>query len=114
MKEVIPLYESETHDQDKSQSSHELDKSNSYEVEKPHAASRESLSLQRRSLITGLRRYPTRKIKLVQGSILSANYPVPSAIQNAIQPIYRDSNETGEEFSTLRCMFISAGYNCLG
>ncbi|KAJ6151499.1 Chitin synthase C [Penicillium chermesinum] len=84
-KEIVTPYESEIHYAPKS-----------------HASSRESLSLQRRSLITGLRRYPTRKIKLVQGSILSANYPVPSAIQNAIQPKYRESNEFEEEFSNLR------------
>ena len=53
---------------------------------------------------SGLRRYPTRKIKLVQGSVLSVDYPVPSAIQNAIQQEYRESEEGfPEEFSHLRC-----------
>lgn len=53
---------------------------------------------------TGLRRYATRKIKLVQGSVLSVDYPVPSAIQNAIQKEYRESEEGfPEEFTHLRC-----------
>ncbi|KAF3392864.1 Chitin synthase C [Penicillium rolfsii] len=56
----------------------------------------------RRSLVTGIRRYPTRKIKLVQGHVLSAVYPVPSAIQNAVQKQYRESVELSEEFSQLR------------
>lgn len=52
----------------------------------------------------GLRRYATRKIKLVQGSVLSVDYPVPSAIQNAIQKEYRESEEGfPEEFTHLRC-----------
>ncbi|KAH7136176.1 chitin synthase class III [Dendryphion nanum] len=51
----------------------------------------------------GLKRSKTRKVKLVQGSILSIDYPVPSAIQNAIEPQYR--NEEGayeEEFTKMR------------
>lgn len=53
---------------------------------------------------SGLRRYATRKIKLVQGSVLSVDYPVPSAIQNAIQKEYRESEEGfPEEFTHLRC-----------
>ncbi|KAJ5368916.1 Chitin synthase C [Penicillium cataractarum] len=56
----------------------------------------------RRSLVPGIRRYPTRKIKLVQGYVLSADYPVPSAIQNAVQKQYRESPELSEEFSQLR------------
>ncbi|KAJ6162602.1 hypothetical protein N7497_002581 [Penicillium chrysogenum] len=52
---------------------------------------------------SGLRRYATRKIKLVQGSVLSVDYPVPSAIQNAIQKEYRESEEGfPEEFTHLR------------
>lgn len=52
----------------------------------------------------GLKRYATRKVKLVQGSVLSVDYPVPSAIQNAIQPKYRNDLEGGsEEFTHLRC-----------
>lgn len=59
---------------------------------------------QRQAPASGLRRYATRKIKLVQGSVLSVDYPVPSAIQNAIQREYRESEEGfPEEFSHLRC-----------
>ncbi|KAJ6157832.1 hypothetical protein N7470_005424 [Penicillium chermesinum] len=51
----------------------------------------------------GLRRYATRKVKLVQGSVLSIDYPVPSAIQNAIQAKYRNDVEGGsEEFTHMR------------
>lgn len=56
---------------------------------------------------TDLHRHPTRKIKLVKGSVLSVDYPVPSAIKNSIQPVYRDSEDGfPEEFATLRCMSI--------
>lgn len=52
----------------------------------------------------GLRRYATRKVKLVQGSVLSVDYPAPSAIQNAIQARYRNDIEGGtEEFTHMRC-----------
>lgn len=51
----------------------------------------------------GLKRYPTRKIKLARGSVLSVDYPVPSAIQNAIEPKYRNDVEQGnEEFTHMR------------
>ncbi|KAH6674390.1 BcCHSIII, class III chitin synthase [Halenospora varia] len=52
----------------------------------------------------GLKRYATRKVKLVQGSVLSINHPVPSAIKNAIQAKYRQEAETGnsEEFTHMR------------
>ncbi|KAF2116431.1 chitin synthase-like protein [Lophiotrema nucula] len=51
----------------------------------------------------GLKRGLTRKVKLVQGSVLSADYPVPSAIQNAIQAKYRNDLESGsEEFTHMR------------
>lgn len=51
-----------------------------------------------------IRRYPTRRIKLTQGSVLSINYPVPSPIRNAIQPEYRDAEgELSEEFTQMRC-----------
>ncbi|KAJ5914456.1 Chitin synthase C [Penicillium tannophilum] len=50
----------------------------------------------------GVRRYPTRKIKLVQGYVLSADYPVPSAIQNAMEKKYQDTEEFAEEFSHMR------------
>ncbi|OJJ50127.1 hypothetical protein ASPZODRAFT_1108114 [Penicilliopsis zonata CBS 506.65] len=58
---------------------------------------------QRQAPATGLRRYATRKIKLVQGSVLSVDYPVPSAIQNAIQAQYREAEEGfPEEFTHMR------------
>ncbi|MCJ1481411.1 Chitin synthase, class 2 [Schaereria dolodes] len=50
-----------------------------------------------------LRRYATRKVKLVQGSVLSVDYPVPSAIRNAVQAKYRNDLEGGsEEFTHMR------------
>lgn len=50
-----------------------------------------------------LKRYATRKVKLVQGSVLSIDYPVPSAIQNAVQAKYRNDLEGGsEEFTHMR------------
>ena len=53
---------------------------------------------------TGLKRYATRKVKLVQGSVLSVDYPVPSAIRNAVQAKYRNDLEGGsEEFTHMRC-----------
>lgn len=56
----------------------------------------------------GLNRYGTRKINLVKGAVLSVDYPVPSAIQNAIQPEYRDAEEGfSEEFTHLRCGLTS-------
>jgi chitin synthase len=51
----------------------------------------------------GVKRSKTRKIKLVQGSILSVDYPVPSAVQNAIEPRYRNADGAfDEEFTKLR------------
>lgn len=51
----------------------------------------------------GLQRYATRKVKLVQGAVLSVDHPVPSAIKNAIQAKYRQDLEGGsEEFTTMR------------
>ena len=50
-----------------------------------------------------MKRSATRKVKLVQGAVLSADYPVPSAIQNAVQAKYRNDLESGsEEFTHLR------------
>ncbi|KEF62482.1 chitin synthase 3 [Exophiala aquamarina CBS 119918] len=50
-----------------------------------------------------IKRYATRKVKLVQGSVLSIDYPVPSAIQNAVQAKYRNDLEGGsEEFTHMR------------
>ena len=54
----------------------------------------------------GLKRNATRKVKLVQGAVLSADYPVPSAIQNAVQAKYRNDLEAGsEEFTHMRCKY---------
>ncbi|KAF6842173.1 chitin synthase 1 [Colletotrichum musicola] len=50
----------------------------------------------------GLKRYATRKIKLTQGSVLSIDYPVPSAIKNAVQAKYRDVEGGSEEFFKMR------------
>jgi chitin synthase len=51
----------------------------------------------------GLKRYATRKVKLVQDSVLSIDYPVPSAIKNAVESKYRKDLEAGnEEFSHMR------------
>ncbi|KAG5978295.1 Chitin synthase, class 1 [Claviceps digitariae] len=50
----------------------------------------------------GLKRYNTRKVKLVQGSVLSIDYPVPSAVKNAIDPRYRDVEGGNEEFVKMR------------
>ncbi|CAJ2502942.1 Uu.00g103360.m01.CDS01 [Anthostomella pinea] len=50
----------------------------------------------------GLKRYATRKVKLVQGSVLSVDYPVPSAIKNAVQPKYRDVEGGTGEFINMR------------
>lgn len=60
---------------------------------------------QRQAPNPDLRRYATRKVKLIQGSVLSVDYPVPSAIQNAIQTRYRTDADIGsEEFTHMRCM----------
>ncbi|EXJ73593.1 chitin synthase 3 [Cladophialophora psammophila CBS 110553] len=49
-----------------------------------------------------VKRYATRKVKVVN-SVLSIDYPVPSAIQNAIQAKYRTDLEGGsEEFTHMR------------
>ncbi|KAH6899828.1 chitin synthase-domain-containing protein [Thelonectria olida] len=50
----------------------------------------------------GLARSKTRKVKLVQGSVLSLDYPVPSAIKNAVQARYRDVEGGNEEFMKMR------------
>lgn len=58
----------------------------------------------------GIRRYQTRKVKLQQGSVLSVEYPVPSAIQNSVQAQYRNDLESGsEEFTHMRCMSFQHG-----
>ncbi|KAK6614612.1 chitin synthase 1 [Botrytis cinerea] len=61
-----------------------------------------------------LRRRATRKIKLIQGgqgSVLSANYPVPSAIKNALQPQYRDIENGTSEFSEMRYTAVTCDPN---
>lgn len=47
---------------------------------------------------------------MVQGSVLSVDYPVPSAIQNAIQAKYRDIEESHDEFKFMRCKYCGIGY----
>lgn len=43
-------------------------------------------------------------MKLVHGNVLSVDYPIPSAIQNAVQPKYRNHfSTTFDEFSHMRC-----------
>jgi chitin synthase len=51
----------------------------------------------------GLKRFATRKVKLIQGSVLSVNYPVPSAIKNSLQAKYREMELQTEEFTHMRC-----------
>ena len=59
---------------------------------------------QRQAPAANLKRYATRKVKLVQGTVLSVDHPVPSAIRNAIQKKYTDDTELGsKEFTHLRC-----------
>lgn len=61
---------------------------------------------QRRQAPIGLRRYATRRVKLQQGQVLSLEYPVPSAVSNAIQSKYRDggADSATTEFTHMRCM----------
>lgn len=61
---------------------------------------------QRRQAPIGLRRYATRRVKLQQGQVLSLEYPVPSAVSNAIQSKYRDggTDSATTEFTHMRCM----------
>ena len=49
------------------------------------------------------RRYATRRVRLVQGTVLSLKYPVPSAIKNAVQPKYRGVDGSPGEFLNMRC-----------
>ncbi|KAJ5740494.1 Chitin synthase C [Penicillium malachiteum] len=58
--------------------------------------------LEKQTPSLNIRRYPTKKIKLEHGHILSLDYPVPSTIQNAVQQEFWESKELGEEFSQLR------------
>lgn len=53
----------------------------------------------------GLGRSKTRRVKLqkgAEGGVLSLEYPVPSAIKNAIQAKYRDAESGSEEFTKMR------------
>jgi chitin synthase len=51
----------------------------------------------------GLKRYKTRKVKLIQNSVLSLNYPVPSAVKNAIELKYKQDVEAStDEFTNMR------------
>lgn len=51
-----------------------------------------------------IQRFQTKKIRLPQGSVLSLDHPVPSAIQNSVLPQYRNDLEAGsEEFTHMRC-----------
>jgi chitin synthase len=51
----------------------------------------------------GLSRSKTRKVKLVQGAVLSLDYPVPSAIKNAVESRYTSGEEgQAEEFTKMR------------
>jgi len=61
----------------------------------------------RRQAPQGLRRYATRKVKLQHGHVLSIDYPVPSAVQNAIQTKYKstDDDAAANEFTHMRCLF---------
>ena len=47
-----------------------------------------------------LKRYATRKVRLVKGQVLSIDHPVPSAIKNTVQAKYREGSE---EFTHIRC-----------
>ncbi|KAI7717920.1 Chitin synthase [Hortaea werneckii] len=65
--------------------------------------STEAWAARQASGASALKRGATRKVKLVQGAVLSADYPVPSAIQNAVQAKYRNDLESGsEEFTHMR------------
>ena len=73
------------------------------------AASEDSMEAWRQRQAPGgpgaIRRFQTRKVKLQQGSVLSVEYPVPSAIQNSVQAKYRNDLESGsEEFTHMRCV----------
>ncbi|KAI6784858.1 Chitin synthase-like protein [Emericellopsis cladophorae] len=89
-----------------------------YGYSRPHSSSQESdtddswarrqqelplTAVQKLTNGTSLRRRETRKIKLVKGSVLSVDYPVPSAIRNSVHPSHLDPESgTSEEFRTMR------------
>jgi chitin synthase len=71
--------------------------------ERSETGSTEAWAARQAPPATALKRGATRKVKLVQGAVLSADYPVPSAIQNAVQAKYRNDLESGsEEFTHMR------------
>lgn len=85
---------------------HHLDDNNYVRSASPHSASDTSSNeawKQRQAPGGGLKRFATRKVKLVQGTVLSVDHPVPSAIKNAVQAKYTQDIEGGnEEFTTMR------------
>lgn len=90
--------------------SHQLEDNPYARAESPYSrAETDSTEAWRQRQVPGgtagaLKRYATRKVKLVQGSVLSVDHPVPSAIKNAIQQKYRGDVEAGgsEEFTHMR------------
>ena len=91
------------HDTGYNSSTHSLpDPNPAYGAPNPYERS-DSTEAWRQRQNTNIKRYATRKVKLVQGGVLSIDYPVPSAIQNAIQAKYRNDLEGGsEEFTHMR------------
>lgn len=76
------------------------------EYDRPASTVNDESSFMQRQQTTkrsgGLGRTKTRRVKLQQGGVLSIDYPVPSAIKNAIQPKYRDAEGGSEEFTKMR------------
>lgn len=71
------------------------DGANFLHVQPDYAYSSENIPLQRRD---------SRKVRLVQDSVLSLEYPVPSAVSNAIESKYlMDDERTEREFTHMRC-----------
>jgi len=60
----------------------------------------------------GIRRGMKRRIKLVKGVVLRALYPIPSAIQNAIQAKYQALEDDQGEFTHMSCA-TSPGFMAL-
>ena len=72
-----------------------------YSLDEPYEPD-DSFYRRQQQSTSNLKRYPTRKVKLVQGSVLSIDYPVPAAIRNSAQSRYRAEAED-EELGTMRC-----------
>ncbi|KAF2106198.1 BcCHSIII, class III chitin synthase [Lophiotrema nucula] len=74
---------------------------------------------QRQDPLGRLKRSSTRKVKLVDGEVLSADYPVPSAVRNATEPRYRELSGTNEfthmRYTAATCdpndFTLAKGYN---